>query len=83
MDDGNNLKITREEISQSLGTGDWAVRYPPILSVEQAAELLQVPRGTVYQWHSQRRLRRCAQRIGKYLRFYRDRLILLAMNEGI
>lgn len=83
MDDRNKLKITREEISQSFSTGGWDSRYPPILSVEQAAELLQVPRGTVYQWHSQGRLPRCAQRIGKYLRFYRDRLILLAMNEGI
>ena len=83
MANQTQLKVTREEIQQSLEPGAWSSRFPPILSVAQAAELLQVPRRTLYQWHSQGRLPRCAQRMGKHLRFFRDRLILLVLNEGV
>lgn len=61
------LKITREELAQAFAAGDWASRYPPILDVDQAAELLRVPKGTLYDWSSQGRLRGCCQRIGKHL----------------
>ncbi len=79
----NSLRLTRQEVTDALTPGDWATRYPPLLTVEEAAALLQVSRSTIYQWHSSGRLAGCAQRLGKHLRFYRDRLILKLMNEGI
>jgi len=53
----------------------WAARYPPILNVDQAAALLQIPKATVYAWSSQGRLDRCKARAGKHLRLHRDRLV--------
>ncbi len=52
-----------------------ANRWPPILTVDQAAELLSVAKSTLYEWHSRGRLKGCCRRRGKHLRFLRDRLI--------
>lgn len=77
------LKLSRHEVSDAFTVGDWVDSYPPILTVDQASNLLGVPKSTVYAWHSEGRLRGCAQRLGKHLRFFRDRLVLKLMNEGI
>lgn len=77
------LKLTRQEVSDAFAAGQWAAQFPPLLSVNDASALLQVPKSTIYEWHSSGRLKGCAQRIGKHLRFFRDRLILKLMNEGI
>ncbi len=77
------LRITKDEIAESFATGDWSSRYPPVLTVDQAAELLQVPKATIYAWRSQGSLPGCCQRLGKHLRFFRDRLVLKVMNDGI
>jgi len=50
-------------------------RFPPVLNVTQAAELLGVSVKTIYDWSSKGRLRRCSRRRGKRLYFWRDRLI--------
>lgn len=77
------LKLSREEIAQSWEVGGWAAKYPPVLTIGQAAELLQIPKETLYQWRSQGKLTGCCQRTGKHLRFFRDRLVLKIMNEGV
>lgn len=77
------LKISQQEITRAFLSGDWATRYPPLLSIDQAAELLQVPKATIYQWRSEGRLTGCVQRVGKHLRFFRDRLALRVMNQGV
>jgi excisionase family DNA binding protein len=53
----------------------WAARFPPVLTVAQAAELLKVPIRTIYSWSSRGLLDRCAAKVGKHLRIRRDRLI--------
>jgi len=79
----NVLRITKEEIASSFATGDWGNRFPPMLTVDQAAELLSVPKATLYAWKSQGKLKGCCQKLGKHLRFFRDRLIQTVMNDGI
>ncbi|MBR9804716.1 MAG: helix-turn-helix domain-containing protein [Rubinisphaera brasiliensis] len=76
------LKLTRDEVQSCFPEGVSA-EFPAILSVDQAARLLQVSKSTVYQWHSQNRLTGCAQRVGKHLRFFRDRLVMHVMNKGV
>ncbi|MEI6236848.1 MAG: helix-turn-helix domain-containing protein [Planctomycetota bacterium] len=49
--------------------------YPPILSVDQAAALLQISTKTIYEWSSQGRLSACARKRGKRLLILRDRFI--------
>ena len=83
MAERKRLKITQEEVTRTFSDSEWEAKFPPIMSVAQAAELLQVPKGTIYQWHSQDRLRGCVQRVGKHLRFFRDRLVLNVMSKGV
>ncbi|QDV20641.1 Helix-turn-helix domain protein [Gimesia panareensis] len=83
MSERQTLKITGDEITQSFSVGEWADKYPPILTIDQAAELLQIPKATLYQWRSAGRLTGCVQRVGKHLRFLRDRLVLKLMSKGI
>lgn len=64
--------ITPEEIAQSVDT----VRFPAILTPEQAAKLLQVAKTTLYRKVSEGCFTSAVRR-GKPLRFWRDRLIAL------
>lgn len=77
------LKISKEEIAAAFAAGEWASRFPPILTVDQAAELLSIPKATLYGWKSQGKLKGSCQKLGKHLRFSRDRLVQTVMNEGI
>ncbi|MCE9560840.1 MAG: helix-turn-helix domain-containing protein [Planctomycetes bacterium] len=61
----------------------WATKFPPFLTVEMAAELVQVPKQTIYTWSSQGLLGGCSCRAGKYLRILRDKFILKLVNEGL
>lgn len=79
----SGLKLTAEEIAASFSSLGWAERYPPVMTVEQVAGLLQVPKHTVYDWSSRGLLKGCSRRVGKHLRFYRDKLISQVFNEGI
>ena len=78
-----DLKLTKPEIASAFDDPHWAGEFPPVLSVDQAARLLQVPKATVYDWSSRGLLRGCGRRLGKHLRFFRDRLIVRAFNEGL
>lgn len=82
MDDPS-LKLTKQEISAAFSDPIWAGRFPPVLSIQQAAELLQVPVKTIYDWRSRGLLRGCCKKIGKHLRFLRDRLMKQIFNEGL
>ena len=50
-------------------------RFPPILTLTQAAELLQIPRTTLYDWRKRHWLDTCCRRRGKHIRCLRDRLV--------
>lgn len=78
-----DMKLTKAEIVSAFADPNWAGEYPPVLSVEQAARLLQVPKATIYDWSSRGLLRGCSRRMGKHLRLFRDRLITRVFNEGL
>jgi excisionase family DNA binding protein len=83
MDGDTNLKLTDREIASTFADPLWAERFPPVMTVKQAAELLQIPVDTIYQWRSRELLKGCCRKIGKHLRFYRDRLVKKVFNEGL
>lgn len=80
-DDG--LHLSGKEIATLFAQPEWAERFPPILTVDQVAALLSVPKATVYDWSSRGLLRGCSAKVGKHLRFVRDRLVHRAFNEGL
>ncbi len=83
MDGEQSLKLTDREITSTFADPLWAARFPPVMSIEQSADLLQIPKGTIYDWRSRGLLGSCSRKVGKHVRFYRDRLIRLVFNEGL
>ncbi len=69
------MDLTPEEIAQSID----ATRYPAILTPEQAAELLQLAKTTLYRKVSEGSFKGAVRR-GKPLRFWRDRLVTLFLG---
>lgn len=69
------VKLTADELTTNFASGPWAEKFPPILTIAQAADMLQVPVGTLRFWRTTGRLNGCSRRYGRVLRFYRDRLI--------
>jgi excisionase family DNA binding protein len=78
-----SLRLMSEEIDALFADADWATKFPPILTVSQAAELLQVPVRTIYDWSSRGLLKHCSRRVGRHLRFVRTRLVESAFNKGL
>jgi excisionase family DNA binding protein len=83
MSVSTSLKLTDKEIAAAFSDSRWADRFPPILNVDQAAELVDVPKNTIYTWSSQGLLRGCSRKVGRHLRFFRDRLVKKIFNEGL
>jgi excisionase family DNA binding protein len=77
-----NLRLTPREIAAAFDHAQ-GTTTPVILTIDEAAELLRVPKATLYDWRSRGLLTGCCRRVGKHLRFYRDRLIQRVFNEGI
>jgi excisionase family DNA binding protein len=71
------------ELSGAWSDPLWTSKFPPVLTVNQAAELLQVPKATVYDWSSRGLLKGCSRRMGKHLRFWRDRLLKHVFQNGV
>lgn len=67
--------LTEAEIQQCLAAEPWCARFPPVLTIDQAAELLQVPVPTIRKWHFCGMLKHCTSMRGKEIRLYRDRVI--------
>lgn len=65
------VALSDTEIAHAF-QGVWSTRYPPILNVEQAAQLAHVSVNTIYDWSSRGLLYRCAHKKGKHLRLFRD-----------
>ncbi len=78
----DNLKLTPREIAAAFETNAGPT-VPVILTVEEAADLLRVPTKTIYDWSSRGLLKGCCRKVGKHLRFFRDRLLQKVFNEGL
>ncbi len=61
----------------------WATKFPPVLTVDEAAQLARVPKQTVYAWSSQGLLKGCSRKVGRHLRILRDKFVLKIFNEGL
>jgi len=83
MDGNNSLKLSAREITTAFQSPGWAEKYPPILTVDEAAALLRVPKATIYDWRSRGLLSGCCRKVGKHLRFFRDRLLQRIFDEGL
>ena len=77
----NSAKLSANEIQQAFGDSDWGKQFPPVLNVDQAAELAGVPKKTIYEWSSRGLLKSCAKRFGRRLRIFRDRFIRLLIDN--
>ena len=80
---GDSIKLTQSEIAAMFAEPDYAARFPPVLTVDQAAELVQVPKATIYAWSSAGQLKSCARRVGKHLRILRDRFLQCVLTGGL
>lgn len=83
MDGDRSLELTDQEIASNFSDPIWANRFPPILTFEQAADLLQMPVDTLRDWRSRGLLDECSRRLGKRVRFVRDRLLKQCFNQGL
>jgi excisionase family DNA binding protein len=77
-----SLKLTAREIAAACDTNAGPA-IPVILTVEEVASLLRVPDKTIYDWSSRGLLKGCCRKVGKHLRFFRDRLLQKVFNEGL
>jgi excisionase family DNA binding protein len=82
LKDGS-LRLTAQVVANAFADPAWATKFPPVLSVDQVAALLQVPKLTVYDWRSRGLLQGCSRKVGKHLRFFRDKLLLMVFNDGL
>ena len=73
--------LTLEEANAVFDDPTWSAKFPPFLTKQHVAELLEVPISTVYAWSSQGLLDPCKVRAGKHLRFLRNRFVQL-VSEG-
>jgi hypothetical protein len=70
-----SINIDNSELGTMFVDPIWAGKFPPLLSVETAAELADVSKATIYDWSSRGLLDKCAKRQGKRLRILRDRFV--------
>jgi hypothetical protein len=73
------LNLTSSDLAAPFA-GDWAERYPPILSRRQVAGLLGLSVKTIDDWLSKGRLDGTFRKRGKHLFFWRDRLLENVFN---
>jgi Helix-turn-helix domain len=77
-----SLRLTAREIAAACESAG-APPIPPVMTLEEAATLLRIPEGTLRDWRSRGLLKSCCRKVGKHLRFFRDRLLQKVFNEGI
>lgn len=49
--------LTAREVDGFFSDPAWAAQFPPVLTVDQAADRAQIPKQTVYAWSSPRAAR--------------------------
>ena len=75
-------RLTDDEIDGLFSESTWAERFPPVMSPDQAAELVQIPKQTLYDWSSRGLLGDCSFKAGKHLRIFRNRFLKLLASGG-
>ena len=83
MDCDQSLRLTDKEIASAFPGPLGTKQFPVVMTLDQAAELLQIPKATLYDWRSRGLLGKCSRKIGKHVRVFRDRLLQQVFNQGI
>ena len=78
---GISGKLTAEEVRQIFEDEGGAGRFPPFLTLAQAAELARVPVKTVQDWRYKGLLSGCSAKGGKRVRVLRDRFLQWLFQE--
>jgi excisionase family DNA binding protein len=78
--DDESLHLTAREIAAACATNS---TVPLVLTMDEAAALLRIPKGTLQDWRSRKLLAGCCRKVGKHVRFFRDRLLQRVFNDGI
>jgi excisionase family DNA binding protein len=73
-------RLTPKEASDLFVDPIWASTFPPIITVDEAAALVRVPKQTVYAWSSQGLLKCCSFKAGKHLRILRNKFLQKLAN---
>jgi len=73
--------MSSDDIDKILA--DYAQKYPPLISVEQASEIAQVPVKTIYHWSSLGDIAECKTRRGRRLLISRDCLVMFLLSEPV
>ncbi len=76
-------EYTATDVARLTADPHWRDDFPPLLTPEQCAEMVQVPVRTVYDWSSRKLLVSCSAKIGRHLRIDRDRFIQHVLNGGL
>jgi excisionase family DNA binding protein len=71
--------LSKVEIAKAFAEGTGA-QFPPIMTVDQLAVLLQISRKTLYEWAETGRLDGAFRKRGKHILFWRDRAIDIIFN---
>jgi hypothetical protein len=79
----NGLKLSQAEISAMFADPAWSSRFPPILDLEQAAELARVPLETLRSWRSRGLLGDCSHKPGKRVLIVRDRFVAWLFGSDV
>lgn len=70
-----SINLRAAEIAAAFDTEDLRRRFPPIITLQQLAELLQRSRKTIYLWIDKGRLDGTFRKRGKGHLFWRDRVL--------
>lgn len=54
---------------------EYALLYPPLIEVEEAAKIAHVPKGTIHAWSSAGRLKEFKYRRGRRILLHRDAFV--------
>ena len=76
------MKLSNKEVAAAFSDSKWAELYPPVLDIDQAADLAGVSKETIYDWRSRGLLNGCSRRFGKRVRIFRDKFVQHLFNTG-
>jgi excisionase family DNA binding protein len=77
------MALTSNEIKSLFDDPDWKSKYPPLLTVCQAAELAGVSKHTVYGWLSQGLLDDCRSKTRRPVQIHRGKYLEIIFNRGV
>lgn len=83
MEGPQSIGLTERELAEMFGDPAVAAQFPPVLTLEQAANLVQMRVETLRSWRSRDVLNGCSRRIGKHVRILRDRFLTQIFSQGI